>query len=1800
MTRGLRPISTADLNALLSQVATPHLLSLLARRRDGHCMRVTDLSAELATLVCTEVRRERPAAEVYVLAGDESCTPEQMVTGQAITGTKLVELRNPLPDGSLRSPLMVFIPAGLHAAAEDSFSNATFEHVNLGNIYAAAHRLLLEQFPADVAELVEAIYRRLQALSLRPSDYEWTRYLLTIAVNGYDASYVGAALYELGLIPDFGLHKPGVDLNVPLRRNAEKTSLLSDTRFSERHRALSVGVTDVNFRQQLAQSLRDYAAGGLRGWLRRVAEDPAQWHLAFHQWRFDASDLPPDQVHLAVTHSDLPVATEADRSKGLEPEQAYLPLRNGPKKIKVHYQVHPGFAQVTGVAKVVADIVSADQGPLGISTTRKAPARGDKGYVEFQVAKLERAALETGWYYVRIRPFTADNLPVNLLDEAQNPLPWGGTQDNPNRDYPNELWFYVATDLEVPSETQQRAIPRERSLEVARAKLRATNVTEKINRPVTVDRLTWLPERQFLEISFGRDGLYHLPVSAELMALERELLEHPLDMNHLTLTVDVRKGIVTHAREDARTGRPITALRVFQEARETYFALVRGDHHEGGEKHLITQAAPFHQEDVAEAARQYAATYQDAINALAEQKDFVALRGLLTLDSVRVILQGKGSRREAAIIAPTHPLRAIWFAAWARLASRWTEEPLTTEVRRALFDGFDEHAFPPVLPNPEGRLLTPAGELAPGWTLCTLATERDPRGLLAELCLTLGLPEPVGEDGVRAEELSRRMRRYLIQHPYIDTLIINAFNAGQAGVLARALVGLQKNEELEHLRYDVRLFVDDPLAPGVGTALAALLMPSDRATDQAAEAFSLPTGETLRPKLAFSVRPTAAFRDHPQEHRAHLSFLFDAFPPAEVTAARASRRQGAAPLHGLIQQYQVQYTETDALARWEKKPVFGMADPIDPADELTAVLSTAPERYTAAATAVALGEYAPDLRPVVALNLGSEQRSLLHQMHEASDWVFTIDRNLGVEYFDHGLDTRPEYLIDYAPMPSGRGHRLVVTSRALEELDAMLRPVFSRYHLPESKVSAAVAALRGLSGRLALKLLSSPNDQAEVLGIALAKIYLEYQLALRNQLTIPLDAHPEFYRDGDGLDLAVRRTDLALFDLDEETRTLTCRLVEIKCYRDAGTVHHYEALKTSIAEQIDHSQQRLTALFTPAGEHLATPTLRALALKQLLTSYKERAQRYKALDDDIAVEYDRFLDTFTEGYTLNFAKAALIFDFSHGGTEVETQTGVEYHRIGVDGIHELLGLLPVAAETTHFDMTPSTTGTLPVLAQAAFLPSDRKRGDRTETLRQLQNAGQSGERTEQRAVPAAHTEVKEEQGSQEPSVPPSADQRPQSAEEPSITPTFPDTQAPSQEIRLIESDPLSATPGETLTSASEVNYQVILGTHRKTPQYGLLGEYSGRLVALDLNETHTISLFGVQGGGKSYTLGSVVEMATMSIPHVNVLPSPLATVIFHYSQTQEYKPEFVSMNAANDDAAQLTLLKERYGASPQALTDVVLLVPQTKVEERRQEFPGVEVRPLLFQASELQASHWKFLMNAVGNNATYIRQLGRIMREHRHELTVERLQEAVEASSLSGTLKELARQRLELAAEYIGTGDKIGELAQPGRLIIVDLRDEFIEKDEALGLFVVLLQLFGDARSAGGPFNKLVVFDEAHKYISDADLVGSLVEVIREMRHKGTSILIASQDPPSVPIEVIELSTQIILHKFNSPAWLRHIQKANTALADLTSEKLAQLRPGEAFVWSSKASDAGFSDRAIKVKLRPRVTRHGGGTRTAT
>ncbi|MGE0402498.1 MAG: ATP-binding protein, partial [Kofleriaceae bacterium] len=301
----------------------------------------------------------------------------------------------------------------------------------------------------------------------------------------------------------------------------------------------------------------------------------------------------------------------------------------------------------------------------------------------------------------------------------------------------------------------------------------------------------------------------------------------------------------------------------------------------------------------------------------------------------------------------------------------------------------------------------------------------------------------------------------------------------------------------------------------------------------------------------------------------------------------------------------------------------------------------------------------------------------------------------------------------------------------------------------------------------------------------------------------------------------------------------------------------------------------------------------------------------------------------------------------------------------------------------------------------------------------------------------------------------------------------------------------------------------------------------------------------------------------------------------------------------NRKQSELDRLRSEYGIEPTVLSDVVVLTPEAKVEQRRHEFPGVTVEPIKFASSELGAESWKFLLGAYGNDSLYVRQLVAIMRRHRGGLTLHTLRNEIDGAELPPATQRLAEDRLNLAAPYIDDTRRLSNVLRPGRTVIVDLRDEWIEKDEALGLFVVMLRIFAATKHEGHDFNKLVVFDEAHKYITESDLIGQVVETIREMRHQATSVVIASQDPLSVPRAIIELTSILVIHRMTSPQWLKHLKGALVSLEGIEEGHMTALGPGEALVWAQRATDKRFTLKPQKLSIRPRFTQHGGGTKTA-
>ncbi|GAA1275991.1 hypothetical protein GCM10009609_43730 [Pseudonocardia aurantiaca] len=1785
ITTGLHLLSGDELAVALEEHLAPRLASLIGRHGPGHCMRCDDLDVELATRLCRRLRSST-GAQVHVL-GRHPDVAEDV----AASSTKIVELRNPAAGDELRPPLLVFVPPGARASAEDSFGVATFEQVTFGAVYETLAEELLSNLPEETAAGVRELFAVLRDEKWPVSDGRARcRYLLTISRNDHDHSAAGAAVHELGLVPDPELFTGSITSRAA--HNLRTVRRLDDSPRPDRARVLGLGLTDPEFRRELTEFASSTGLSDPLRWTRSIVAERENWRFFFGNWSL-REDTSYDEIGIEVDDIDLPVAGDGYQDtanpalRGIT-GQRYLPVgAGGMREITVPFRLDRDPHQVAGLARfriqLMAEYTDGDTSsgtPTEIATAMKISSTARLGY-KAKLRKLTQSGLEEGWHYVRVTPLDSDGLPIGLKRD--------GAEGRPSQESER---FYVLPDGDhdgpPPTQRAHRAAgvtqaARAFEFSAAAEGKSAGSVGHRSTRWQDPPRGAATTGPRTLVCDFGPDGLVDVTLSAHLVELQQRIITNPAVAGHwgLALSVtDAASSVGAATLEAGSWADHVDAGRrdAFLAARAALFARIANPSGDTSEPTVVEGCDLLPAIDQVVSYVDAYATLLDERHGLAEHRAasdvgaVTALADLARIDTVTVTLTDhRDTAYEIVLVAPTHPLRILWLAAWAVIGHRWASEAdrATSAAAGRALARLRPLGHPLVVPRPAAQLALAAFDLTPYWGVCLPDGTADPQGLLALLQTALGVPGWDSSGDIwSGAAIADRFELYLRQHPYVRTLLVNAVNIGRGEEIAQAVTLLRDRPGYAEVEFDLRLYVGDPEAPGSADAVLELL-----------------DGPDALAHLAVAVRDRSEFHDS-TEDAAHVTVLFDALSAEHIGTTTVDRDEPRRllPVHGLVQEMLVEYSDDpDAPTIWRKRPRIGVAWELDGAEEITDVLSTLPAALASVAADLATGQFVANRVPEVSLALTADDSSLLDHAHRCSDWVITVDRTLGIEFFDApSRPQRPDYVIDYAPETGNAlGHHMVVSSRSLDELRTLLTPILrdSGLDVPARHVRTFFDQLRLLSGRLAFKIASlAPNQRTEVLGLALARLYLERHGVLANQVLVPLDAHLDLYdevrRTTDTAAGNLRRTDLALFDLDPTARVLTCRLVEVKCYTSEASVSGYQRLKDDIRTQLTRSAEVLGTHFDPT---IVRPdrVAKNYQLASLLRFYLDRALRHDVVTAAAGASAGTLLDSLDGGYQLQFTRSALIFDLTGRSSETEVDGGIEFTRIGRDVIQELLDGVPTGPFGRAIDPTSQ--------------PADA--GSPMDLVRRPRAAFEANPPR----PPASSPVDTPSEGAAGP-----IDDVPDRAPAVRPDPTERSTQ-PAPPTGQAEADQARSQPDSADQHAAAYEPDIIVGTSRPTPQFGIIGETApDKLVAMDLNETHTVSLFGVQGGGKSYTLGTVIEAATMPAAPLNRLAHPLATIVFHYSATQDYAPEFTSMNAPNDDTAAVARLRERFGIEPQALDDVVLLAPRDQCDRRREEYPGLDVRALTFSSSELQAAHWKFLMGAVGNQATYVRQLNRIMKSHRDDLRLDVIRSAVEASSMTDHIKQLALQRLDLAGDYIDDGARIGDLIVPGRLIIVDLRDELIEKDEALGLFVVLMQLFADARGDAGGFNKLVVFDEAHKYIESPDLVKGLVESVREMRHKGMSVLVASQDPPSVPVSLIELSDHIIVHKFTSPAWLRHLQKANAALSTVTADRLAELKPGEAYLWASKSTDATFSERMVKIRTRPRLTRHGGGTRTAT
>jgi hypothetical protein len=133
------------------------------------------------------------------------------------------------------------------------------------------------------------------------------RYLLTIQINGADDEVAGAALYELGLVPDLKLLENGMLSIGRLLKHLRCLDTLTFSQKSERGRVIELGLKDGDFkRAELAEFLIETGLEDPQKWTRRLAGDTKERKFWFDKWNFEDGDTAPEAICIKIEDLTLP------------------------------------------------------------------------------------------------------------------------------------------------------------------------------------------------------------------------------------------------------------------------------------------------------------------------------------------------------------------------------------------------------------------------------------------------------------------------------------------------------------------------------------------------------------------------------------------------------------------------------------------------------------------------------------------------------------------------------------------------------------------------------------------------------------------------------------------------------------------------------------------------------------------------------------------------------------------------------------------------------------------------------------------------------------------------------------------------------------------------------------------------------------------------------------------------------------------------------------------------------------------------------------------------------------------------------------------------------------------------------------------------------------------------------------------------------------------------------------------------------------------------------------------------------
>ena len=486
------------------------------------------------------------------------------------------------------------------------------------------------------------------------------------------------------------------------------------------------------------------------------------------------------------------------------------------------------------------------------------------------------------------------------------------------------------------------------------------------------------------------------------------------------------------------------------------------------------------------------------------------------------------------IVLPMHAVRVAWQSAYDNLVShgRYGDELASTKVQEAV-SSLDSSHFPFALPGFDDSSSFIYGDTL-GFHCVAMVSDKDrePKAAIAQMATCLGEGKASVSPSVgtqMSEVIAKELQRYLEFHPLdvgrSNLLHINSLRPGDGATVSRALAltldAEPANDDDEagvDLCFVAEFFPADHDSEVTGTYLSNVVERSRAGASGVSESDKWIVESVTRSGGVSIPRLRWARRDYSvPKGVAHVSVVFDAFA-AELKCVPLSTLPEKCPLHafGLTANIHREFSHSPT-PTWRScipKKHEGEKHPGSKSfsDKLIKI-----QNAILGAVTRNLG-YDADYWPVIETEMSAECREELVTLHKQSDWVITVDRNAGIEFFDSPLDSQAiydAYVIDCVPERSDlAGLQLITSTIQSDEIRDLLDNTLGLMGLSTSlrNCQFLLGHLKALSGRLAIRLSSQNTSSGELIALALlhaacqqSKSDSKHWLPLERGFFVPLD-----------------------------------------------------------------------------------------------------------------------------------------------------------------------------------------------------------------------------------------------------------------------------------------------------------------------------------------------------------------------------------------------------------------------------------------------------------------------------------------------------------------------------------------------------------------------------------------------------------------------------------------------------------------------------------------------------------------------